>query len=487
MLAAAALSAALILAVPGSAATFTSSDGIFSINLPTDNWKQISDPMKWIALSDGTNLITVEHFANGEALPDIAVADSHYVNVYQAVFSTQNEVFIVTGSVVNPAEISNICNAIISSKVLRYDTKHAVSKQASAGSSSYTSVVPMDATYYVIANELNVRAGTSTSEKSIGVLTYGRSVHVTGKAQQNGADTGWYQIDYNGSKGYVYSEFLSASAPAASAPAASAPAPASSSSSGSSSSESQKSSNVVYTGNVKAIYDTAGNAITIYEATDQYWYDSNGKQYNWVTENEVNDNAGNKYSFNRPITSDSGLSPTGEVVTAYWLIGNPETLTGYDNGFYYSTSWIAYTFNGSVWVGADGSTLYTDPDALERASEASLENNNMVQCEYCGEWLEAGNIYRNHMCAQKRAALGIADDYIDDTADGYIDDIHDAGSYIDDTNGSGSYVDDTNSSGGYVDDTSSSGSYVDDTIGYVDDVNDVDAYIDDTNDGYVYD
>ena len=40
--------------------TFTSQDGVLSINLPNENWKQVEDPTKWIALSDGDNIITIE-------------------------------------------------------------------------------------------------------------------------------------------------------------------------------------------------------------------------------------------------------------------------------------------------------------------------------------------------------------------------------------------------------------------------------------------
>ena len=91
-----AAAAVLCLCVPAAAETFTSEDGVLSIELPNENWREITDVNKWIALSDGGNSITVEHYSNGEKLPDITVADNHYVNVYQAVFSTQNEVFIIT-------------------------------------------------------------------------------------------------------------------------------------------------------------------------------------------------------------------------------------------------------------------------------------------------------------------------------------------------------------------------------------------------------
>lgn len=44
-------------AMPAAAETFTSQDGVVSIELPGENWKQIEDVTKWITLSDGANQI----------------------------------------------------------------------------------------------------------------------------------------------------------------------------------------------------------------------------------------------------------------------------------------------------------------------------------------------------------------------------------------------------------------------------------------------
>ena len=33
------------------------------------------------------------------------------------------------------------------------------------------------------------------------------------------------------------------------------------------------------------------------------------------------------------------------------------------------------------------------------AAHTSSQNEDLVQCEYCGEWFEAGNDYRNHVMA----------------------------------------------------------------------------------------
>ena len=151
--------AVLCMAVPALAEPqeYTTSDGVLSIELPDENWKEMADPATWAAFSDGANLITLEHLSNGEDLPDMAIADDHYVNVYQAIASTQNEVFIITGFVVDSAKITDVCKAIMSVKVLKYDTKLAVKKQQQETSAGYT-IVPMDATMYTTAG-VNVRAG----------------------------------------------------------------------------------------------------------------------------------------------------------------------------------------------------------------------------------------------------------------------------------------------------------------------------------------
>ena len=104
-----------------TSSTFTTSDGVLSVVLPNDTWKEVEDPSKWVVLSDGDDIVTIEHYSNGEKLPEMAVADDHYVRVYQAVASTQNEVFVITGGVVDSDKIGEVANIIMSAKVLKYD------------------------------------------------------------------------------------------------------------------------------------------------------------------------------------------------------------------------------------------------------------------------------------------------------------------------------------------------------------------------------
>ena len=352
MLAALAATAALCLSVPALAETFTSSDGVLSIELPNENWKEMTDPAKWVTLSDGSNLITIDHLANGDKLPDMSIADDHYVNVYQAVFSTQNEVFIITGHVVDAAKIPEITKAIISCKVLKYDTKQKVVSSQPQASIEDFSISPLDKTMYVTSDGLNVRNGCSTSEQLLGGFAYGAAVHVTGSVQKNGTDFGWYRVDYNSGSGYVSSAYLSDTAPAAKS-GTTAP---------------KTNSGLTYTGVATTVYAMSGTAVTIYKATDGNWYDANGTLFTWISGDKLTNAGGD--SFTTTNTSTSGNTPIGSI-TLYWLNGNEETLTKYSDGNYYSSSGVMYfDAGGGAFAGSDGTTLYSSMPQLGSAGSS---------------------------------------------------------------------------------------------------------------------
>ena len=188
------------------------SDGVLSIEAPSDDWEVMQDPNHWFAMTDGTNTITIEHLSNGESLPAVAVADDTYAAIYQAFVSTRNEVFAVKGCSPKSEELESVMKAIGTIKILRFDTKSAVNPETDAAS---IEIVPLDKIFYVIGDDVNVRIGFSIDDKAIGTKYYGEEVHVTGNVQKNGADTGWYQIDFNNSKAYISSAFLSETKPAA--------------------------------------------------------------------------------------------------------------------------------------------------------------------------------------------------------------------------------------------------------------------------------
>ena len=349
-----AVSFAAFLSVPAAAETFTSSDGVISIELPNENWKEIEDSNKWIALSDGGNVLTIDHFSNGENLPEMTVADEHYVNTYQAVFTTQNEVFIITGYVVDPEKTPEISNMIISAKVLKYDTKTAIKKEATSSASEF-SISPVDKTMYVTTDGLNVRTGCSTDEKILGAFEYGASVHVTGIVQKNGADYGWYQVSYGGGTGYVSANFLSDSAPE------------------NKQGKDSTSDKASYTGSVKTVYDESGASFALYEGMDGLWYDKDGTAYTRLTDYEFQVYEGNKHVFTYDITQitndyvpgdedTSGVGADSQSVTAYDENGDAVTLYSARDGFWYDEDGTAYTRHSAtdfqVYEGNKHLTVY---------------------------------------------------------------------------------------------------------------------------------
>ncbi len=360
------IAAVLCFGAPAAAETYTSPDGILSIELPNENWKEITDLTRWVVLSDGGNTITIDHYSNGEKLPDMTVADDHYVNVYQAVFSTQNEVFVITGSVVDADVIPEIANAIISAKVLRYDTKLAVRKDDQAApSASEISILPLDKTMYVTSSGLNVRTGCSTDDQIIGAFAYGSAVHVTGSVQRNGADIGWYQVTYNAGSGYVSAEFLSDTQPAAA----------------------QTASGSDYTSEVKTIYKIDGSAVTIYKSTDGYWYDKPGNRYTQITDFSFESQNGVTFTINKPQDNVENV-PVGDPFTVFWQNGNATELTKYSDGYFYSSEWVRYTSDGEgTYYGADGTVLYlTDPWSYNDSSQESGDGTISIQNDY-GEFI----------------------------------------------------------------------------------------------------
>lgn len=126
-----AVAASFMLMASVSAATLTSSDGVISIETPDDSWKQVSDSNHWFAASNGKNTVTIDHFSNGEQLPEIKVADSSNAIVCEAYVSSRNEVFVVKGLGSDNQDMETLMRIIGTVKVLKFDTKQAVSSGSS--------------------------------------------------------------------------------------------------------------------------------------------------------------------------------------------------------------------------------------------------------------------------------------------------------------------------------------------------------------------
>ena len=190
---------------------YQTQDEVLSIEAPNSQWRVMSDPNYWFVLSDGGNTITIDHLANGEALPATVVAGGETAGVIQTFVSTKNEVFVIKGSAVKEEDLEVIMKVISTIKVLKHDTKTAIKQDDNAGAAF--AIVPINETYYSTSDHLNVRLGCSTNDTMIGHLTYGEAVTVLGSVTVDGQDIGWYQISFNGSNAYASAQYLSKTKP----------------------------------------------------------------------------------------------------------------------------------------------------------------------------------------------------------------------------------------------------------------------------------
>ena len=234
-----------------SVKVFETQDGVLSIVAPKDNdrWAVVQDDQRWFVMSDGTDSITVDHYSNGDTLPAAALAKDPIVQVYQVHYSTENEVFVVTGSVKIVEDMPYIRDSVNSFQVLKYDTKTADQPQPEAT----IGIREIESDMYCNTPDgVNVRESYSTASNIIGEIAYKEKVFVIGEVTKNGGDTGWLKIKYGSGEGYVYDEWFDINPP----------------------------SDPERTGNEKTIYSYDGaQTRTIYFYTDGIWRDDNGNTY----------------------------------------------------------------------------------------------------------------------------------------------------------------------------------------------------------------
>ena len=87
-----------------------------------------------------------------------------------------------------------------------YVGKTAPAPQQTVRSNAFTGFVTS-------VGDLNVRAEPKVSAQRLGGLPRGSQVNVRGMVQENGKDTGWYQITYNGKTAYVAAAFVGKTKP----------------------------------------------------------------------------------------------------------------------------------------------------------------------------------------------------------------------------------------------------------------------------------
>lgn len=338
---------------------FKSKNGVVSVETQGNNWKVTEAEDSTMTLTDGENVITIQHFSNGEKLPEIEVADEEYAQVCQNIISTKDEVFVVTGFAADSADFKEVQDAVQSSVINKFGTKKSVKEKDSeinkkdlavnsergsdinqevngeitADSSTEYKVKSAAFTGWVDGSRVNVRSSYSTDSEILGQVYFQDVVFVTADVKNSDGNVEWYQIDYNGEEGYIAAAYISHSPTTA------------------------EMLGYVMTDEQKVIYLLDGSEICyVNKATNGNWYDGSGRQYipdgygNWTLSTD-----GSRWSETDP---DPG-TPADDAVDEVNIMDegdyNRGTLYLGEDGVWRNVANGIFTDNGDgTFTGMDG-------------------------------------------------------------------------------------------------------------------------------------
>lgn len=322
--------------------TVTAQDGLITIELPNEKWYAITTQECIAEFSDGDCGIRLNVYKNGDTLPAVQVADSVHERVYEAIGSTPDYVYRLTGLVTSADDFEDILKAVHSAKI---DTSKITDDMLnpSIAVEEYT-ISETNYTAWVNVNDgLNIRSGSSVDAEAVGSLSRGEQVTVTGVVLRNGIENGWVRIKANGVEGFVSAQFISTSE------VAKPYVP-------------ETKANATRTGESKTLYFKDASAVTIYAYTDGSWRSDNNVLYWGLTDYEWTNEYGNAVYTNKPEVSNA--SRTGNTITLYHANSNQVIAYEYTDGSWKDDMGISYggwPGNGYL-TSSSGETLYTyDP------------------------------------------------------------------------------------------------------------------------------
>lgn len=350
LLAALALASGLAVSTPVLAENFQTKDGVMTIGTPDKGWQETQSRNAVMTLTDGENKITVNHYSNGEKLPVITVADSDYAQTCQNIISTTDEVFIITGFAAKQDSFLEIQKSVQSAVINKYGTKKAVkvSSGTAGGASSAASgsaeksvsngssgVEAVSFTGWVKGTQVNVRSDCTVNSDILGLIYLENPVTVTGYVASGKDGASWYQIDYNGQKGYAAEEYISRSPSTA------------------------EQKNIDLTDESVTLYAVNGDgAAYVYKSSNGNWYDGSGRQYSpngsgmWTLTTD-----GTAWTEEAP--ESPADSAEEEVVVEDEEGYNTMTLYGDGSGSWHNIAGGYFADNGDgTWTGSDGTVWY---------------------------------------------------------------------------------------------------------------------------------
>lgn len=314
------------------------SNDILEIDLPSNDWFQVSSEENTAMFSDGDCAIFVNLYKNGDKLPEIATSDVNHEFIYTAACSTSEYILLVTGYAHERTDFSGICKSI-NSLVLHTENATAEMLNHTLNVDQY-GLKEASYTAWVCAGGLNVRSDSGTDASIITVLTRNEPVTVTGLVTKNGVEIGWAKITTSkGISGYVSTQFLTTQ----------------SSSSAVNVTPANKASNgPTRTGSSITVYRANGSAVILYYYSDNNYRDDAGVVYVGIADGALKNQTTGELVYNNLNT----LEPTSEDDGSYFKV------VGNDGDVHY----LCY-IGSDIWVNKNNIEFYMTGVAGEYKSQ----------------------------------------------------------------------------------------------------------------------
>lgn len=189
----------------------TSENGLVSVELPNDTWKEIKDDAHNVVFSDGDCTITFDIYKADAKLPERVLASKDHKVAFENTVSNEEYVSIVSAIGMEEDDLETLADIVASfqideAKITDEILEHKVKDDKTIKDENYTA--------YVTAPEgLNVREDASTDSSRVAFMNFRDQFTVVGTVLKDGADTGWKKVNYNGAVGFANSAFMSTTRP----------------------------------------------------------------------------------------------------------------------------------------------------------------------------------------------------------------------------------------------------------------------------------
>ena len=190
---------------------YTTEDGVLSITTPGVAWKAVEDAGCWFVLSDGNDLITIDHLNPGDSLPETVTKDANYEAVCHMIITARSDTFAVDGCAVDTEALEDVLSSIGTIRILEFNKKLQTEDETAEEPVYGEREINQD--YYVISDKLSARESYTYKSRYAGLYSKSDKIRVLARVTKDGEDYGWYRVNYKNMDAYVPTAFVSETKP----------------------------------------------------------------------------------------------------------------------------------------------------------------------------------------------------------------------------------------------------------------------------------